>query len=128
MNRAAAPALIIVALSGLAALAAPSLDDQVYAIAKELMCPVCAGQTVAESSSQLAEQMRATIRERLRAGQSREEIIGYFVSQFGEGVLASPPARGGGLVLWLAPPVALLAGGIILWRFVRRNLTASRPA
>jgi len=106
--------------------AAPTLEDQVYAIAKELMCPVCAGQTVAESSSQLAEQMRGTIRERLRAGQTREEIIAYFVSQFGEGVLAAPPARGSGLLLWLIPPLALGVGAIILQRFIRRNLSASR--
>ncbi|MGQ0571321.1 MAG: cytochrome c-type biogenesis protein [Armatimonadota bacterium] len=109
-----------------AASAAPTLDDQVYAIAKELMCPVCAGQTVAESSSRLAEQMRGTIRERLRAGQTREEIIAYFVSQFGEGVLAAPPARGSGLLLWLIPPLALGVGAIILQRFIRRNLSASR--
>ena len=106
--------------------AAPTLEDQVYAIARELMCPVCAGQTVAESSSQLAEQMRGTIRERLRAGQTREEIIAYFVSQFGEGVLAAPPARGSGLLLWLIPPLALGVGAIILQRFIRRNLSASR--
>ncbi len=108
--------------------AAQSIEDRVYAIAGELMCPVCGGQTVAESSSQLAVQMRDEIRKRLRAGQSREDIIAYFVGQFGEGVLAAPPARGGGLVLWLAPPLALLAGLVIVIRFVRRHLAAPRAA
>ncbi len=91
------------------------------------MCPVCAGQTVAESSSQLAEQMRQVIRERLQAGQSRNEIIGYFVTQFGEGVLAAPPPRGGGLVLWLSLPAALAAGVFVVQRFVRRSLSRTRP-
>ena len=111
-----------------AAEAAPTLDDQVYAIAAQLMCPVCGGQTVAESGSQLAEQMRAMIRERLRAGQTRDEIIAYFVGQFGEGILAAPPPRGGGLTLWLLPPVALGIGLAILRRFVRRTVAPARPA
>ncbi|MGH2374977.1 MAG: cytochrome c-type biogenesis protein [bacterium] len=100
---------------------APTLDDQVYAIAGELMCPVCSGQTVAESGSALAEQMRAIIRERLRAGQSRDEIIAYFVGQFGESVLAAPPRRGGGLAVWLIPPAALGIGLMVLRRFIRRT-------
>lgn len=91
------------------------------------MCPVCSGQTVAESSSQLAEQMRSIIRERLQAGQTREEIIGYFVTQFGEGVLAAPPPRGSGLVLWLSLPVALVAGVLVVRRFVRRGLSRTGP-
>jgi cytochrome c-type biogenesis protein CcmH len=126
------PAGIVIAAGAIAflsvdpAVAAQTLEDQVYAIARELMCPVCGGQTVAESSSQLAVQMRDEIRDRLRAGQTREEIIAYFVGQFGEGVLAAPPARGSALLLWLAPPLALLAGLVILIRFVRRHLAVPR--
>jgi cytochrome c-type biogenesis protein CcmH len=111
-----------------AGIAAPTLDDQVYAIARDLMCPVCAGQTVAESNSQLAQQMRDIIRQRLQQGQSREEIIAYFRTQFGDGVLAAPPARGGGLILWVAPILAVLAGALLLQRFVRRNMAAPRRA
>jgi cytochrome c-type biogenesis protein CcmH len=111
----------------LAAAAAPTLEDQADAIAKDLMCPVCAGQTVADSGSQLAEQMRTEIRQRLQAGQTRDEIVAYFVGQFGEGVLARPPARGTGLVLWLALPAALLLGALILRRFLRSNI-AAQPA
>ncbi|MGH2403772.1 MAG: cytochrome c-type biogenesis protein, partial [bacterium] len=97
-------------------------------IARELMCPVCGGQTVAESGSQLAEQMRAIIRERLTAGETRDEIIAYFVGQFGEGVLAAPPPRGGGLAVWLVPPAALGIGLILLRRFIRRRGPTDEPA
>jgi cytochrome c-type biogenesis protein CcmH len=88
------------------------------------MCPVCAGQTVAESGSALAGQMREIIRARLQQGQTREQIIAYFVEQFGEGVLAAPPRRGTGLWLWLAPPGILVAGALVLGRYVRRQLRA----
>jgi cytochrome c-type biogenesis protein CcmH len=120
--------VVLVASIGQSVAIAQPLEDQVYSIARELMCPVCGGQTVAESSSQLAVQMRDVIREKLRAGATREEIIAYFVGQFGEGVLAAPPARGGTLVLWLAPPLAVLAGLAIVFRYVRRNLAAAGPA
>lgn len=131
MSRAArlvGVALVVACVAGGVASAAPSLDRQVYAIAKELMCPVCAGQTVAESGSALAVQMRQIIRERLQQGQSKDEIIAYFVSQFGESVLAIPPRHGGGLVIWLAPPAALVAGLVLLQRFVRRHKGAAPAA
>lgn len=88
-------------VQGSVAVAAPSLEDQVNAIAGELMCPVCEGQTVAESNALLARQMRDIIRDRLQRGESREQILTFFVTQFGESVLATPPRRGATLALWL---------------------------
>lgn len=108
--------------------AAPTLEDQIQAISSELMCPVCAGQTVAESGAQLAVQMRGIIRERLQQGQTREQIIAYFVAQFGEGVLAAPPRRGIGLVLWLSLPLVLGIGFLVLRRFIRRSTTGGSAA
>ena len=121
-------AAAVIAAHAATAGAAPTLDDQVYAIAREVMCPVCAGQTVAESNSQLAVQMRQIIRERLQQGQTREEIIAYFVAQFGEGVLAVPPRRGSGWLVWLAPPLVLAIGIVLVRRFVRRSRPPARAA
>ena len=109
------------------AAAAPSFEDQVNAIAQELMCPVCAGQTVAESNSTLATQMREEIRVRLRRGEMPEQIRAYFVSQFGESVLAAPPRRGGYWVLWLAPVLAFGLGAFLTIRYLR-GMTRPRPA
>jgi len=117
----------VVAVGLVSAATAATLDDQVYAIAGELMCPVCAGQTVAESNSALAGQMREIIRARVQQGQTREQIIAYFVAQFGEGVLAAPPRRGGGLWLWMAPPGVLVVGLLLVNRYLRRARPAHRP-
>jgi cytochrome c-type biogenesis protein CcmH len=106
--------------------AAPSFEDQVNDIARELMCPVCAGQTVAESNSTLAVQMREQIRDRLRRGESREQIMEYFVGQFGESVLARPPRRGVYLLLWLAPVLAFGLGVALMIRYLR-GMTRPRP-
>jgi cytochrome c-type biogenesis protein CcmH len=107
--------LLLPALGG-----AASLDDRVYAIARQLMCPVCAGQTVAESDSTLAREMKAIIRRKLQAGESAPQILRYFVGQFGEGVLAEPRPAGVSLLLYAAPPVALLAGVAVAVRVIRR--------
>lgn len=119
--------LAISTLTVFAATPPADLDAQAMAIARELMCPVCEGQTVADSNSTLAAQMRQIIREQLRQGKTRQEILDYFVSQFGESVLATPPKRGMTLVLWVAPYGVLLLGlalaGLVMWRWTR-----SRPA
>jgi cytochrome c-type biogenesis protein CcmH/NrfF len=106
--------------------AAPSFEDQVSDIARELMCPVCAGQTVAESNSTLAVQMRGEIRARLRRGETPDQILAYFVGQFGESVLARPPRRGVYLLLWLAP-IAAFGAGVALMISYLRGMTRPRP-
>jgi cytochrome c-type biogenesis protein CcmH len=60
--------------------------------------------------------MRAILRDRLAAGQSEEDITAYFVSVYGESVLASPPRSGSSLLVWVVPPIALLLGfsGVII--------------
>jgi cytochrome c-type biogenesis protein CcmH len=109
--------ILVAAWSG----GAQTLDDRVYGVARHLMCPVCQGQTVAESDSSLAREMRALIRQKLLAGATPDEILRYFVSQFGEGVLAEPPRRGVGLVLYVGPFLALVFGLGIAAAYIRRG-------
>ncbi len=105
-----------------------SLDDRVYAVARQLMCPVCAGQTVAESDSTVAREMREIIRQKLLAGEAPDRILRYFVGQFGEGVLAEPPRHGVSLVLYLGPVAALFAGLAIAAVAIRRWARRTSPA
>ena len=120
--------LVLLAVSlAVPAFGAPTLEDQVDGIARELMCPVCTGQTVAESNSTLAVQMRAEIRRRLARGETREQILAYFVGEFGESVLAAPPKRGAGLALWLAPLAAFAVGLIVMVRYLRRVTPPRTP-
>lgn len=97
---------------------ADTLEDQIAEISGELMCPVCEGQSVAESNAQLARDMRAVIKTKLLEGKSKEEIIDYFVSSYGETILASPPPRGFSVILWLLPVLSVLIGGAIILRTV----------
>lgn len=114
----AAAVLAVLVLA--AAARAQSLDDRVYAVSRQLMCPVCAGQTVAESDAAVAREMRAIIRQKLVAGETPDQILRYFVAQFGDGVLAEPPPRGLSAVLYLGPLLALTLGLVIAAVFIRR--------
>jgi len=97
------------------------LDRQVLEIAKDLRCAVCQNQPVSESNADLAKDMRQVIREQLQAGKSRDEIVNYFVTRYGDYVLMKPPADRAGLPLWVAPPLALLVLALGGWLFVRHR-------
>jgi cytochrome c-type biogenesis protein CcmH len=94
---------------------APS-DDQVNAIAKQLYCPVCENIPLDVCGTQACEQWRELIREKLSLGWSEAQIKQYFVDQYGDRVLATPPARGLNWLVYLVPPVAIVAGFYILYR------------
>ena len=102
----------------LAVAAPPTLSD----IEDEVVCPTCK-LTLDQSNAPIAERMRAFIRERIAAGDSKEEIKAELVSQFGPRVLAVPEKRGFDLLAWLLPiGGALLAAGavgVLAWRWSR---------
>lgn len=103
------------------------LERKVLDIAKDLRCAVCQNQPVAESHSDLAQDMRAIIREQIQAGKSRDEIIAYFVDRYGDYVLMKPPTRGSGTIVWLAPLVLIVVVGVSGLVFLRRRLRPSMP-
>jgi cytochrome c-type biogenesis protein CcmH len=102
-------ALIVVGCLALAAPAAASEEHPTLAeLERELVCPTCKT-TLQMSNAPVAERMRAFIRRRIAAGDTKSEIKDKLVAQFGESVLAAPPARGFNLLAWLVP----IAGGLI---------------
>jgi len=103
----------------------PDLSPQVFEIAKKLRCPVCRGESAAESSAGVTEEMRRQIAEMLAEGKSEDEIIQYFVDRYTEWILYEPPKRGLGLVVWLAPVIGLGIFGFGLYSYLR---AASRRA
>ncbi len=100
---------------------ADSIDNQVREISYLLMCPVCQGQTVAESNSELATQMRAIIKQKLEEGESKKEIIAYFVNRYGETILGAPPPKGANWLIWVLPALALLFGGAGIAIFLHKS-------
>ena len=105
----------------------PSLDQRVHDVASQLRCPVCQGESVADSPSQLSQQMRGVIRQQLQSGKSEQEVIQYFRTSYGDQIVWSPPWQGFTLLAWLVP-IGLLLAGIILLFFVLRDWRALAPA
>jgi cytochrome c-type biogenesis protein CcmH len=99
----------------------PVLEKRVMSLANELRCLVCQNQTIADSSSGLAIDLKNQIREKLQAGESEKDILGYMVSRYGEFVLYKPPFKIATVLLWLGPLLLLLAGFFVLYRRVRRE-------
>jgi cytochrome c-type biogenesis protein CcmH len=93
-------------------------DDEVNVIAKELYCPVCENIPLDVCPTQACAQWRALIKEKLVDGWTREQIKQYFVDQYGDRVLAQPPARGLNWLVYILPPL-FFVGGIVL---VYKNL------
>lgn len=94
------------------------LDELTAQVASQLRCPVCRNQSVLESSSTLAREMQAEIKRRLARGDTPPEVRAYFVSRYGEWVLLKPKAEGINLVVYLFPALAVLGGGLIVWRLL----------
>ena len=90
-------------------------------IADKLQCPVCQGQSVAESNSQVAEGMRTTIKDMLDEGRSEKEIVDFFVERYGAGVLREPPRSGLFSAVWWVPGIALVLGGGLVLGIVRQR-------
>ncbi len=121
---------LVVLLAAPSALAESSVDQQTTQIAKLLKCPVCQNLSVADSPSPLAGQMRDIIRQKVSAGESRDQILAYFVGVYGEGVLEYPPASGfSGLAWWgaAAIPMAGIALGAVYLRRRLRLPVAEQP-
>ena len=102
-------------------------------VASELMSPACPGRTLINCTSGQSDQLRQLIRQKVAQGESKPEIIRYFVDIYGEEILAAPPKKGFALAVWLLPLFVLLNGaGLIVvltlrWSRSRAHVERDRP-
>jgi cytochrome c-type biogenesis protein CcmH len=106
----------------------PALEKRARVIGKQLRCLVCQNQSIDDSDADLARQLRAVVRERLKAGDSNEQIIAFVVSRYGDFVLLRPPVRPGTYLLWFGPAVLLLLGLAAAVLYLRRRRPTAAPA
>lgn len=121
-------ALVLLGLASLGLAQQVQLEREVFEIAGELRCPVCRAESAADSSADSSVEFRNIIRERLEAGQTREEIIASFQQRYGDWILMDPPRRGIYLWVWGLPLAAALIGIALLgYLFMRWRKNASAP-
>ncbi|MCC8945366.1 cytochrome c-type biogenesis protein CcmH [Bradyrhizobium sp. Arg62] len=102
-------------------MADPAKEARARELSKELRCMVCQNQSIDDSEAPLARDLRLLVRERISAGDSDGQVIDFLVARYGEFVLLKPRLNEHTLLLWLTPPLALLLGGLALWRLGRRK-------
>lgn len=104
-----------------------ALDMETKAVASQLRCPVCQGESIDASPSELAVELKSIVKENLAAGYTEEQIKGYFVGKYGEWILLEPQAAGFNYAVYLLPPLALVAGAAFVY-FMARRWTKPAPA
>ena len=141
MTRAAriARAVAVVALlscvspSLLAAEAVPTEQDRAtnaraVALSEQLRCLVCQNQTIADSSADLAVDLRRQVREQIAAGRTDSEILAYMTERYSDFVLYRPPLKPQTVLLWAGPLLLLAIAAVVLVRIVRSRRALETPA
>jgi cytochrome c-type biogenesis protein CcmH len=105
----------------------PVTDDQVNAVARDLFCPVCENVPLDVCPTQACAEWRELIRLKLSEGWDAEQIRTYFAQQYGDRVLSAPPARGLNWLVYILPPLAILAGVFLLFKAFQ-SWKAAAPA
>ena len=105
-----------------------ALEQRTREVAAELRCPVCQGESIQESPAELAQEMKALVREQLAAGRTPEEVKAYFVARYGEWILLRPTTTGVNALLYVLPPLMLLAGVALVVVIARRWIRAPAGA
>ena len=109
-------------------LAGEELDEATEALASIMRCPVCQGLSVADSPTVSALAMKQEVYDLLAAGYSRDQVLGYFESTYGEFIRLEPRAEGFNLLVWLAPVAAMLAGAILVMMRLRGRAAGAGAA
>lgn len=105
-------------------LADPALEARARAISAGLRCLVCQNQSIDDSDAPLARDLRLLVRERLKAGDSDQQIADFVVARYGEFVLLKPRLSQRTLLLWFATPVVFAGALLLIWLAYRRRQAA----
>jgi cytochrome c-type biogenesis protein CcmH len=107
----------------------PVVEERLARLSKELRCLQCKNQTLADSPSSIAADLRREIRAQIEAGKSDEEIIAFLRQRYGDFILFRPRVRPTTYLLWFGPFLLLGGGLFVLFRYVkqRRDAIAEQP-
>ena len=102
----------------------PKLEARARGLSHQLRCMVCQNQSIDDSDAPLAHDLRVLVRDRLKAGDTDQQVLDYLVARYGEFVLLKPRFEWQTMPLWLAPIAILSIGGLTLVVAVRRRRQA----
>lgn len=108
-------------------MADPAQDARAHHLYTQLRCMICQNESVQDSHAMQAADVRRTVRERIAAGDTDQQVKDYLVARFTEYILLKPPFSPGNLVLWLGPFAVLLIAGAAMVLVLRSRSTPDAP-
>jgi cytochrome c-type biogenesis protein CcmH len=106
----------------------PALEARARELSQQLRCMVCQNKSIDSSDAPLAHDIRVLVRDRLKRGDSNQQVIDYLVARYGEFVLLKPAFAWHNALLWAIPPGVLLIGAVALFVIARRRRAADAQA
>jgi cytochrome c-type biogenesis protein CcmH len=100
----------------------PELQARYERIISEVRCLQCQNESLKDSNAFLANDLRREIRRLLNEGKSDAEVFDFLVQRYGEFALYRPRMSGKTMLLWIAPVLLLLAGGLVAIKVVRGRM------
>ena len=98
----------------------PVMETRARHLQRQLRCLVCQGESIDESGSPFADDVRHLVRRRIAAGQSDQQIQDFLVSRYGDFILMKPPLQSDTWLLWLGPFLVLGVAGSVAWVAVKK--------
>ncbi len=98
----------------------PVMETRARNMQRRLRCLVCQGESIDESNSPLANDLRRLVREQMVAGKTDAEIQDFLVARYGDFILMKPPVQPNTWLLWLAPFLVLGGAGAVAWFTVKK--------
>lgn len=102
-------------------LADPKLEARARAISAELRCLVCQNESIDTSEAELARDLRRIVRERIKTGDTNDQVKAFVVERYGEFVLLKPKVDAGTAALWYGPFGLLFAGLIAAYFYFQHR-------
>ena len=98
-----------------------TVAERTREVASQVWSPYCPGRVLTECPTRQSQELRAEIADRLRSGQTTDEVLEWYAANYGTERLATPPSGVRGLTVWLVPAAAVLAGAVLLFGILRRR-------
>ena len=99
----------------------PKAELRARNLSSELRCLVCQNESIDDSTAPLAKDLRLIVRERITAGDTNDQVKEFLVQRYGEFVLLRPLFSPRTVVLWASPFLAVVLGGLLIWRSSKRR-------
>jgi len=96
----------------------PVKEERFNSLIKELRCPKCQNNNLADSNAPLSTDLKDIIYEKINAGESDNQIVYFLKERYGDFISYRPPVKPSTWLIWYGPFVILIIGGFLIFRFV----------